>query len=90
MSDYIPTTAEIKKVYFDRKDWLEHGYRTQAARLIRRAEINNEFNRWLEQHDAEIAKATEERIFTQIEERNWDYLEIEGSEITSRIKGEQK
>ncbi len=35
-------------------------------------------------------KAREEEIINQIEGHDWDYLEIEGFEITALIKGEQK
>lgn len=35
-------------------------------------------------------KAREEEIINQIEEHDWDYLEIEAFEITEVIKGEQK
>jgi hypothetical protein len=34
-------------------------------------------------------QSREEEIIKQIEEHNWDYLEIEGSEITALIKGEK-
>lgn len=35
-------------------------------------------------------KAREEEIINQIEEHNWEYLEVEPFEITRVIKGEQK
>ena len=57
MSDYTPITEEVKANYA----------------LVGDDEVVNnineqKFDRWLGQHDAEVAKATEERIIKLLEE----------------------
>jgi hypothetical protein len=55
------------------------------------------FNRWLVQHDAEIARATEERIITLLEDQGLHYMMIDDGyaydamgDVIALIKGENK
>ena len=83
MSDYTPTTEEVKANYA----------------LVGDDEVVNsineqKFDRWLEQHDAEVAKATEERIIklleTEIVLANEEMLTLHYDDDLSRsfIKGD--
>ena len=50
---------------------------------------SKEFDRWLEQHDAEVVKATEERIIKLLEEQNNDEMSFEYQNyLIELIKGE--
>ena len=50
MSDYIPTTEEMR-------EYVNAGWK-----------FKGDFDRWLEQNNAEVIKATEERIIKLLEE----------------------
>lgn len=54
MSDYIPTTDEVRDGYYSPRESYEPDH-------------NAEFDRWLAQHDSEITAKAEERIITLIE-----------------------
>ena len=55
MSDYTPTTKEVRDYYVRDPEMLA-------------PEIDAEFNRWLTQHDAEITAQAEQRIIKLLEE----------------------
>ena len=62
VSNYIPSTEEVRRAYV---------YETPVETPAGWDEAANEaeFNRWLAQHDAEVAKATEERIINQLDDK---------------------
>lgn len=66
-SDYTPTTDEVRVAYIDRKDFED-----QIGHVERRGDTaaGVEFDRWLEQHDAELA----ERLARKLETYNGDQL----------------
>lgn len=65
MSDYMPTTEEVRQGFADNSfTFMSHeGVTIQVA--------TKWFDHWLEQHDAEIEKATEERIIKLLEDKGW-------------------
>ena len=87
MSDYTVTTEDVRERF---TDWYDG---PKAPPLD---ESRAEFDRWLAQHDAEVAKATEERIIKLLKET--DLLRtIEGGSVVNYaedaialIKGEQE
>jgi hypothetical protein len=84
MSEYIPSTEEVRRAYV---------YETPVETPAGWDEAANEaeFNRWLEQHDAEVAKATEQRIIKRVESDDGQKimcLECHGENI-ALIKGEK-
>jgi hypothetical protein len=62
VSDYIPTTDEVRDGYYSPRESYEPDH-------------NAEFDRWLAQHDAEIAAQAEQRIIKLLEDpvvmSNW-------------------
>lgn len=60
MSKYIPSTETVRRAYI---------YETPVETPAGWDEAANEaeFDRWIAQHDAEVAKATEERIIKLLE-----------------------
>jgi hypothetical protein len=75
MSDYIPTTDEVRDGYYSPRESYEPDH-------------NAEFDRWLAQHDNEIAAKAEERIIKLIEV--WWETDQELEELIDIIKGENK
>lgn len=85
MSDYTPQTPNVRQAY---QAWMvadeEDGWDAAKA-----------FDRWLAQHDAKTAKATEARIIALLDRTN--RLESDGftdqylskSHLIALIKGEQ-
>lgn len=57
MNDYIPTTENIRDAYATENQ----GYQWDWNDCI------SQFDRWIAQHDAEVAKATENRIIKLLE-----------------------
>ena len=55
MSDYIPTTDEVRDGYYSPRESYEPDH-------------NAEFDRWLAQHDSEITAKAEERIIKLLED----------------------
>lgn len=90
MNDYTPTTQEVKSAY-----WVG-----VAVSSIDRLERYHEFERWLAQHDAEVAKAAEERIIKLLEDTpatriTWmgdgsSVYALGKEDYIALIKGEQK
>ena len=60
MSIYTPTTQEVRNRYVFGTYWENDGDTSGGD--------NAPFNRWLAQHDAEVAKATEERFIELLED----------------------
>ena len=75
MSDYIPTTDEVRDGYYSPRESYEPDH-------------NAEFDRWLAQHDNEIAAKAEERIIKLLEV--WWETDQELEELIDIIKGENK
>lgn len=88
MSDYIPQTRVVKADYIHSNALVRAGFSNTTESL------GAEFDRWLEQHDAEVAEAERERINGIIEQfiENTDYPEVEDSLqwLQDVIKGENK
>lgn len=61
MSDYTPQTRVIKADYIHSNALVRAGFGNTTESL------GAEFDRWLEQHDAEVAKAECERIIKILE-----------------------
>ena len=89
MSDYTPTTDELRDVWADRYDG-ENSWADSAEK----AGYEAEFDRWLAQHDAEIVKATEERIIALLESdcrpNDHDYINGCNCDVIALIKGENE
>jgi len=84
MSDYTPTTVEVRFEYMSFPDkTIERNPNLQAAK---------EFDRWLDQHDAIIAKATEERIIKLLETDSGQRIMCLdcSEELITLIKGENE
>ena len=60
MSEYTPTTEKVRIYYAN--DGLEEERLREEVYLLRQAKLEKEFDRWLAQHDAEVAAAERERI----------------------------
>lgn len=56
MSEYTPITDVVRSDYMHSNTLHRAGFNNTHETY------SDEFDRWLEQHDAEVAKATEERI----------------------------
>ena len=59
MSDYLPTTQEVRNRYVFGTYWENDGDTSGGD--------NAPFNRWLANHDAKIAAETEQRIIKLLE-----------------------
>ena len=93
--DYIPPTEDVMSSYITAEF-------AQRGRLNYKA-LEAEFYRWLEHHDTEVAKATEERIVELLEKhaksfisarydgnlRNY-HIKFDTDRFTAEIKGENK
>lgn len=68
MSEYIPTTEEVRQGFADNSfTFMSHeGVTIQVA--------TKWFDHWLEQHDAEVAKVTEQRIIKLLRTELGPYL----------------
>lgn len=80
MSDYTPTTEDI------RAGW-------EYATAVIGDEGTAQFDRWLAEHDAEVAKAERQGIIRCIENKFWDcgngnVVDSTVEEITALIQGE--
>lgn len=91
MSKYTPTTEDVRNAYSYDPDG-EYRDPIHAASNLRAA--MREFDRWLAQHDAEVTKATEERIYaalkaeTHYDEDNNLMLTEYWENIEAIVKGE--
>ena len=84
VSEYIPTTEEVRQGFADNSfTFMSHeGVTIQVA--------TKWFDHWLEQHDAKVAKATEERIIELLEaepSEKWFFVGFR-QHIIALIKGE--
>lgn len=76
MSDYIPTTEEVRSAYADENQSYDDDW----------DDCVSQFDRWLAQNNAEVAEATEQRIIKLITDND-----VIGSEWwIALIKGESK
>jgi hypothetical protein len=73
VSEYIPTTEEVRQGFADNSfTFMSHeGVTIQVA--------TKWFDHWLEQHDAEVAKVTEQRIIRLLQEPYWHNLRSPGT-----------
>ena len=88
----IPTTAEVRENYtldiIHTADGKVVGFETSPENLA-------EFDRWLEQHDKEVAQATEARIIKLLEakhtitEDEYHIMSCFGCNAIALIKGEK-
>jgi hypothetical protein len=81
VSDYIPTKLEVRSQYAQEAVGADEYIKAIA-----------EFDRWLEAHNAEVVKETEERIIKLLENNaSGDYKQVMLTpKLIALIKGEQK
>jgi hypothetical protein len=83
MSEYTPSTADMKRVY-------EEQFNLYYAEEVRAKEHAKEFDRWLAKHEAEVARAERERIVellrSKVKTVNMDWINW----IIELIKGENE
>jgi len=65
VSEQTPTTGQVKGWYVAARGEYQ---------FVIHSKYEAEFHRWLEQHDAEIAKATEERIIKLLEKHSKSFI----------------
>lgn len=102
MSDYIPTTDEVRETFMVS---ITQGiyFKSPADQLAGEDEANAEFDRWLAQHDSEITAKAEERIIKLLEQDmehafgndgkctyEKHYREVCNCDIIALIKGENR
>ena len=89
MSKYTPTTEVVCAAYIDDSQ-------NSSSKFIDSDLLKAEFDRWLAQHDAEVARATEERIIKLLEAESLckgtehDYNGSCYCDTIALIKGENK
>jgi len=58
VSDYVPKIEDVRSAYADENWGYDHTWE----------ECAEQFDRWLEQHDKEVAQVTEQRIIKLLED----------------------
>ena len=78
MSDYTPTTEQVREAWSDRysSEW-GFAYREETEMY------DAEFDRWLAQHDAEVAEKEKQRIVAAIFDEQQRLLEIQKKDPTN-------
>ncbi len=65
MSEYTPKTENVASYYVEGRLSMHDGFQPAEE---------EDFYRWLAEHDAEVAKSTEERIIKRLEEEREKHI----------------
>ena len=70
MSEYIPTTDEVKARYAEIRPWEAV---TIEEQIVMAFALRHDFNRWLAKHDAELLRKHADFLLTRADLSGWSF-----------------